>query len=268
MLINPWCIKDLNSLSPAERYLTRYSTNSGTALGLTKEDAVLHGLSEEIERHYLSHFYLTEVGFTSNFKFQELKSSKDSWLNQHPYDRILEILWGYESYKMIISTILTSMSFCLIIGKPVGEETGGMSALGSGASYNPRVAIRRALGEFAQSHEFLNTEAQRKAQDISLQIKKTPKLIPLISLLSRSYPEIPVTNVLEKTTEGLSTRSIIDSVVHQLHDQGYSVFFRFLNPRYDDVVVTSVYIPGSERFHLARSGNIVVPQKWLLRDHH
>lgn len=76
VLINPWFIRDLDLLSPAEKYLARYSTNSGTALGLTTEDSILHGLSEEIERHYLSHFYLKEAGLESNFTFQELKLSK------------------------------------------------------------------------------------------------------------------------------------------------------------------------------------------------
>lgn len=267
VLINPWFIKDLGSLSPAERYLARYSTNSGTALGLTTEDSVLHGLSEEIERHYLSHFYLKEAGFESDFTFQELKLSKDSWLNKSPYDSMLDRLSKYQDYKIIISMTLF-MSFSLVIARPFGGETAGMSVLGSGASYNPREAIRRALGEFTQSHELLNAEAKKNALDVSLKLKKSPKLTALISLLNRSYPEIPVMNIPNKTIIGASTRSLVDSVVRQLNDHDYSVFFRFLNPRYDDVIVTSVYIPGFERFHLARSGNIVAPQKWLLRDHH
>lgn len=181
---------------------------------------------------------------------------------------MLDRLSQYEDYKIIISTTLTFMSFCLVIAKPFGDETAGMSVLGSGASYNPRVAICRALGEFTQSHELLNAEAKRNARNVSLKLKKTPKLTALISLLNRSYPEIPITNISDKTIMGSSTRSVIDSVVCGLKDHDYSVFFRFLNPRYDNVIVTSVYIPGFERFHLARSGNIVAPQQWLLRDHH
>ncbi len=44
--------------SQPTRFLNRYASNSGTAFGCTKSEALLHGTLELIERHLLSRFFM------------------------------------------------------------------------------------------------------------------------------------------------------------------------------------------------------------------
>lgn len=59
----------------AAGFLSKYATNSGTALGCTESEALLHAINEAIERHALSMYYLSLCGLTSPPKLYQPSSS-------------------------------------------------------------------------------------------------------------------------------------------------------------------------------------------------
>lgn len=58
--------------SAALQFLSRYSSNSGIAYGCTKNEALLHGTQEVIERHILSLFFMAVCGLGPKIQYTPL----------------------------------------------------------------------------------------------------------------------------------------------------------------------------------------------------
>ena len=87
ILLNPFVADDWAETSDANEYLARYSTNTGTAFGLSESEAVLHALMECIERHTQSELFLNIIDQGNNRKFSFLKSHEISdWPLIHKLD--------------------------------------------------------------------------------------------------------------------------------------------------------------------------------------
>lgn len=261
ILVNPWKIEPSSILTAADRYLARYSTNSGIALGITTEDAVLHGICEEIERHYLSHFFMKESALNTNFEFQEIILQKGDWLDNNPYKKALDDLEYTYNFRIIFSEFFKSISFCVVIGQPKDSSYSPLSLIGSGASMNGRVAVCRALGEFVQTHLFFDAYAKKTANRISRNLIQIGRLSALLNLQNIHYKKRSSHKIPQ--TPNMPSRSMIDLIALELNEHGFCIFYKHLNCIYESFKVVSIYVPKIERFHLIRSGNIVAPQEWL-----
>lgn len=80
-LINPDIVPMAIDVPEPQSFLSRYSTNSGTAFGLTTNEALLHSVNELVERDALSDLYYS-IAFNADHNFMLLGTLYDEIFSQ------------------------------------------------------------------------------------------------------------------------------------------------------------------------------------------
>ncbi|MFJ4112983.1 YcaO-like family protein [Pseudomonas sp. NPDC089758] len=230
-------------------FLSKYATNSGTALGCTQNEALLHAINEAIERHALSVYYLSLCGLTSapelyrpSPSFLEETFAHDTELFRHA--KKLEIFLTHDFYEV---------PFCIAISPAKTKDS--LSIVGSGSSLSPSIAMYRAVTEHLQCKQLHGP--QEKQEDLAAE-KMLAESARLASLLN-PCPTYTVPTFHPLHT-GLSVREQIKRIHINLKQQNKAVFYRTVYEHPNFATVLQVFIPGLERFHLIRSGIPVAPQ--------
>jgi len=233
----------------AAGFLAKYATNSGTALGCTENEALLHAINEAIERHALSMYYLSLCGLTSppdiykpSNTFLEETFAHDTKLIRHAEK--LEIYLTHDFYEV---------PFCIAIAR--NGKKGSLSCVGSGCSINPSIAMYRAVTEQIQCEQLYGST--EKQEDLA-----TEKMLAYSARLTSLLHPCPTYAVpaFHPPSIKLSVRGQIKRTLSNLGKQNKSVFYRTLYEHPYLASVIQVFIPGLERFHLIRSGIPVAPQ--------
>jgi ribosomal protein S12 methylthiotransferase accessory factor len=241
---------------PEASYLTRYSSNSGAAFGCSKDEAILHGLNELLERHTLSKILMSLCG------------QHERLLLQSPSPGVLDEVFSAdnqlralsENMKLLVTKTIFGVYFCMAIPKkPDGRYP--ICPTGSGCSVSPHVAIERAVTELLQTLTLFNQTEKVNDQKAYELMRRSLKLRPLISLeILRNWD---LTSNRYDPPRRVSVRDQIDYVLEKIFATGRRVFHRTLFQFSNGCVVTQLYIPGLERFNLVRAGIPVVPQHLL-----
>ncbi|WP_085693111.1 MULTISPECIES: YcaO-like family protein [unclassified Pseudomonas] len=233
----------------AAGFLAKYGTNSGTALGCTESEALLHAINEAIERHALSMYYLSLCDLISppelyqpSSSFLEETFAHDTALFRHA--RNLDIFLTHDFYDV---------PFCIAISRDKNKVS--LSSVGSGSSINPSIAMYRAVTEQLQCAQLYGPT--EKQEDLAAE-KMLSRSARLASLLHPS-PTHSVPILHPPRTE-LSVRGQIKRTLINLGNQNKAVFYRTLYEHPNLATIVQVFIPGLERFHLIRSGIPVAPQ--------
>lgn len=162
ILLNP--ADDWAETSDANEYLARYSTNTGTAFGLS--EAVLHALMDCIERHTQSELFLNIIGQGNNRKFSFLKSHEISdWplinkLDIPPFHIFARATNG-GAWFFLIAEAFPRMRLC---------------EFGAGCSLSAHHAMERAITEYAQCiglADGVETDEERTGSLMSLKPLET-----------------------------------------------------------------------------------------------
>ena len=268
IFVNPLYIQDSTGPSEAQKYLARYSYSTGFALGLTLEDALLHALNENIERHYLSHFYLHVLPNQETlFEFSEL----DQVSLRESFREATDFLDKHYQWKILISKedSMGGVVFSMVIGNRTGplKHEFPLSVIGLGASLYGEVAVQRSISEFLQGHFPEQSELDQREKDIYGHLKNLSHVKGLIDLMGvktlarMSWHDFR--RIRPPVEASLSTRRQLDHMVNGLHKSGYNTLYRIMTKQHDPFYVVHVLVPGFERFHLMREGNFVAPQSWL-----
>lgn len=255
VLVNPWLNHD-GVDSESKDFLSRYSYSTGTALGLTLEDALLHALNEQIERHYLSEFYMYILGLKHRLQFVEIdKNTIKEW------DKYSEFLTKEYRWKIILGQGMADVFFCLAVGSSY-HSSQPMSVLGSGASLHKDVALERALTEIIQGHCCVSENTIKQDAEVKRSLDKNHLLKKLIFIEDYLFKRVDWDEIKDKVTY-YSTRQQVDQLNQWLTFKKHPVYYRIKTPPYSPFVVVSTFVPGLERFHLIREGSFVAPQSWL-----
>jgi ribosomal protein S12 methylthiotransferase accessory factor len=252
---NPTLIYDLCQM-PELKYLSRYSTNSGTAFGCSESEAMLHGLNEVIERHTLSTVLMSLCG------------QHDSLMLKSPDAEILNTLFPGKSqtdsiisrYKILFMPTTFGVYFSMAIPK-APDERYPICPIGSGCSVDPRIAIERAITELSQTIDLYDTEEKSSDLIAYALLKRSPALHPLIHL--EKLRNIGHTCKRLDPLLNLSVVEQAEFVIEHLNALGFRVLRRTLATFANGCAVTQIYVPGLERFNLVRAGIPVVPQRLL-----
>ncbi|MCW1244229.1 YcaO-like family protein [Pseudomonas sp. SAICEU22] len=239
------------------RSLRRYSSSSGSAIGATLDEAVLHGLNECLERDAVSLFLL------DHFYYQNATPLRI--VQRMPSDEALDQLWadaqaeiGAEIVLLDISTefaATTCLAFANLSGEPV-------NVFGSGTSTTPLHAAHRALTELVQLH--LNTREAPLRQHLSVanrhlagfsRLQRCMRFEPSHLLDTRPQKTIK----LPKTAEARPLKAQIKQLAGNLQQHGYTAGFSTLYRSEAGTTLVNVVVPGLERFYIVSSGNVVVP---------
>ena len=257
ILTNPNLPHKYRQGNEAEQFLARYSTNSGTALGIDYFDALVHATNEVIERHYLSHFFLHLTSFKSEISFKLgakdfVAEVRDQFLN-------IGLLGG--DIKVILGDSFLGFYFCAVIDDRPWNSA--MAVIGSGVSLSRFHAIERGVNEFVQVHCLMTDDLRRKDSIIEKLLSNKERLSTLVA------PEV---GNLPKANQALSDDRYSRSSEFMFRDiserlsRTYPVLIRKRTEMSERFSVVSVFIPGLDRFNLIRTGNTVAPQQWLLKN--
>jgi ribosomal protein S12 methylthiotransferase accessory factor len=233
----------------AAGFLSKYATNSGTALGCTENEALLHAINEAIERHALSVYYLSLCGLASP---PELYRPSTSFLEE-TFAHDAELLRHAKKLKIFLTHDFYEVPFCIAVSPDKTE--GSLSSVGSGSSLDPYTAMYRAVTEHLQCKQLYGP--REKQEDLSAE-KMLAHSARLASLIN-PCPTYAVRTFHPPHTE-LSVRGQIKRIHINLKKQNKAVFYRTLYEHPNLATVLQVFIPGLERFHLIRSGIPVAPQ--------
>lgn len=238
------------------RGLRRYASSSGTAIGASRSEAILHGLNECIERDALSLFLLTH--------FHQPQSRPLRQVVKPIVHDSLGYLWRKTEHLLHqpvtvyeISNEFTSRTF---LATTVGHQVHGL-AIGVGTSLTPRHAVRRALTELAQVR--LNQANEAAQADLLarqrhlLPYRRLHRCILLDFQALEANARVPVHLAPEGAIPGLGQQlALLDQSLrlHGFHP-GYCELFQ----GQAGVSLVNVLVPGLERFYLVTSGNVVIP---------
>lgn len=230
-------------------FLARYASNSGTALGCSEKEALLHALNEVIERHALSIYYMALCGLAPS---PALYRPAESWLAE-TFGHDSTLLQQAMQMEICLNQSDLGVWFCIaMLAKPTGTR---LAVIGSGSSVSPSVALYRAVTEQIQCEALHGPdEVQEDANTLAL-LEQSPRLAKL------RHPRWP--HKLPKLHPASRQRCVATQmacVLKGLHQQGKTAFYHTLQTYPDLATIVQVFIPGLERFHLIRSGMPVVPQ--------
>lgn len=257
ILTNPNLPHKYRQNNEAEHFLARYSTNSGTALGIDYFDALVHATNEVIERHCLSHFFLHLVGLRSEVSFK--LGTKDFLAELR--DQFLNIGLLGRDIKVVLSGSFLGFYFCAVIDDLPWNS--GMAVIGSGVSLSRFCAVERGVNEFVQMHCLMT-------DDLRCEDSTTEKLLSnegrLSSLVAPDVSNLPRDDQALNDDRFPRSSELMFRDISDRLSRMYPVFFRKRTEMSERFSVVSVFIPGLDRFNLIRTGNIVVPQQWLLEN--
>lgn len=233
----------------AAGFLAKYATNSGTAIGCTESEALLHAINEAIERHALSMYYLSLCSLSSP---PEIYRPSDSFLEE-TFAHDTKLLCHANKLEIYLTHDFYDVPFCIAISR--NKKEGSLSGVGSGSSINPSIAMYRAVTEQIQCEQL--SGPKEKQEDLA-----TEKVLAYSEKLSQLLHPCPKYNVPEYHPPRieLSVRGQIKRTLINLGKNNKTVFYRTLYEHPDLATVVQVFIPGLERFHLIRSGIPVAPQ--------
>ncbi|MBP5943396.1 MULTISPECIES: YcaO-like family protein [unclassified Pseudomonas] len=239
------------------RALRRYSSNSGTAIGASYNEALLHAINECIERDAVSLFLLDHFYYQNHPPVRRItRPDHGDALGQLWADVEREI--GAEVVLVDISTEFVARTFLAFCAAPGAW----IHVFGSGCSLDPRHAAWRALTELVQLHHAAaGPEYTQHLLNAKRHLSPFPRLLRCLlfnpeDLLHRcahstvtlpeASPQRPLPLQIEQLTTDLQQhgRHLGVSTVHQT-SLGTSL--------------VNVVIPGLERFFVVSSGNVVIP---------
>ncbi|MFJ4195941.1 YcaO-like family protein [Pseudomonas sp. NPDC089534] len=239
------------------RALRRYSSNSGTAIGATYDEALLHATNECIERDAVSLFLLDHFYYENLSPLRHvIRPEQDDALGRLWTDAEREI--GAEIVLLDISTEFKARTF-LAFSKASGFP---VQVFGSGCSLDPRHGAWRALTELVQMHfAAANDEYRNSLLNAQRHLQRFTRLLRCLqfnteALLQRS-PRLSV--ALPDTGVDSSLTEQIDRLAADLEYHGHVLGVTTLHQTDLGTTVVNVVIPGLERFFTVSSGNVVVP---------
>ncbi|HLE12243.1 MAG: hypothetical protein A2504_13920 [Bdellovibrionales bacterium RIFOXYD12_FULL_39_22] len=264
VLVNPFYAK---MASLQEQTLGKYSSNSGTSLGITFEDAYLHGINETIERHYYSQLCLDLIGRSTGIKWH-LICSEMEFATPEILTTRKKIVGDTNSEVM---TVFTQTPFNSFVAFSFLKDSSRcrykfkLSMAGGGSSLSFDLAILRSMDELLQLVA-LNSEKENAEDEQAIAFLSANGLlrkliyIEFSDLKKISSPLSPPLH-FSKRMAAASTKDQVIYLNQKLFAAGFSPLFReILN--HEGVSIVQVFIPGMDRFHLIRSGLPVVPQNY------
>ncbi|MCU0121128.1 YcaO-like family protein [Pseudomonas sp. B2M1-30] len=240
------------------RAVQRYASNSGTAIGASYQEALLHGANECIERDAVSLFLLRHFYYEHRPPLRRVaRPHEDDSLGRLWADAEKEI--GSEIVLVDISSEFLARTF-LAFSAASGAHP---RVFGSGCSLDARHAAWRALSELVQLRLAAAEPEYRQTLDNALRhLQPFPRLLrcarfdPRV-LLDRC-PQHEVR--LPDSSEDLPVEEQVYRLLQDVQSHGRTVGATILERTRLGTTLLNVVIPGLERFFVVSGGNVVIPQ--------
>lgn len=241
----------MNALAPA----TKYSSNNGTAIGLGTTEALIHGISEVVERDALSCFLL------QTFVAKRPKPIRLIARDRLPFE-LADLL--REAEKIIGQNIrLLDITTDLLIPAILASSTTdrGVPFVGSGASLSKSYAVERSLLELVQSFHLHTDTLRREDESFLRRFANLPRYQDCLrlDLTHCSLASIRYDDMVGSYDCPENLEAYLRQLTQQVELHGYSVFFHHVYSSALGVDCVHCIVPGLEKFHLVRYGQPVLP---------
>src|SRR6185437_3710208 len=237
--------------------IRRYASNSGTAIGINAQEALLHAINESIERDAISlfmiyHFYL-------NHKNKVEIINEDTL--DHDIKERLSYIKTFLNLDIVILDVTSEFQVPVFIALPLNKEFDSFPLLGGGASLNKGHALERAISELVQMflvYKNIPSVADDFGHDSQI-MNKSPKLLNCFSFSIGNHQHILTDYKTIATYDTEATISAqLDTLTTTISKLGYHIYHRNIWQS-SNVHCISVIIPELERFFLNMTGNPVIP---------
>lgn len=236
--------------------IREYSSDNGYATGTTRNEAILHGLNELVERDSIS-LMLLKFGLGINVKgieawrvseislsetVRKLKKSVEGTLGTKV--NIIEMQNGYGIYVFLCVAKINGMRYPLY---------------GAGASLDLEYATIRAITELLQLYLVFDYEDELLFDKLDYQWNSYAKVQNMLqfsfcnSLVEKEWGGKIINNYEHDTVNEL-----VNLEIKKIYDKGKRVYIRDVYGK-DGVFVTQVLIPGFENFNLILEGQVILP---------
>ncbi len=234
----------------------RYSTNNGTASGMTVEDALLHAMLESIERDAISFalidWYARLTPIARRVDSADLPADLAGLLGD------IASLFGMEPAILDITTDIDVPVYCAL---PPHSLFPHANNFGAGASLSAAYAVERALTELVQF-----TLAGKLSRYMNAHRRALGRLAqwPLIARCAEQDPATPLRHAERANSHDCwdpprgTVKDQLSEICDRLQRRGLQAYWLRWDPN-TTVPVVCVLIPGLETFFLARQGVPVLP---------
>lgn len=251
-------------LTQFKSFLSRYVTTSGTAFGLTEDDAFLHALNEVIERDLTSEFFLTisSMDFLTKNTFAKLNKSTLPAYFQALIDDISK-LYTPSSIELYISKTIFGNWWSICIAKPSFSSSYLLPQWGAGCSLSYDLAIYRSITECIQMLDAYEVENEYADKNLLTFLQGYPYLENIANLEApNTFFEVPYET--SNTTANLPIASQIDIICSNMILKGYRPA-KHVASQGNSYSVVCAYVPNLERFYNITKCTPVLPLRYILK---
>lgn len=241
--------------------LRRYASNSGTAIGGSLEEALLHALNECAERDAISLFLVSHFFHAGN---EALRVVSPAGLPADVADLYRQISQCVDADICLLDISSTpGITSCLAVAHLCYDHA---RPYGAGASLNPAHAARRALHELLQSHLALASDADparagRAASVHPVQLlQQWPRLQPSARMdIEDRLASQPIVAVALEDRPAGAVESQIQQLGQALKADGLVAGYNVIHAFDNGITLVNAVVPRFERFYLVTLGHVVVP---------
>lgn len=238
--------------------LSRYASNSGTAIGATFAEAALHAVNECIERDDVSRFLRQQFHDDADVPLRLLDARGiGSMLRRDWADAEAEV--GASITLLDISHHTAAHTYLAFAARPGRPQ----HLYGAGTSADAVHAALRALTELVQLHTVADNVPHVR-DDLAREVRRLQPwrqlhrscVADLPALLARRRLEC--VSIPRRSRTG-TVKDELERCMTALADEGYRPLVHVLYSRPDTVTLCQVLVPGFDRYYLVSRGGIVVP---------
>ncbi|MDM5152690.1 YcaO-like family protein [Bacillus sp. DX1.1] len=241
----------------------RYSSNSGTAIGSTLHEAIIHATNEVIERDAFSlfllrHFYYDMPDHTLNIIHPNTLPSSLKETIVHAEEELQE--------EIILLNITTEVAIPTILAVTKNKKHTGIFGLGT--SLYPEYAILRSITELVQVNHIasanIGDELAHREHFLN-QLQPYPRHYACAEMnMCSVFNQFPATYVSFEDFPRFSERNLIlyiEEMQERLHQQHFSIYYSPVKEFSNGIKIIHVLIPQMERFLLITNGQLVFPSE-------
>ncbi|HEV7369612.1 YcaO-like family protein [Arenibaculum sp.] len=248
--------------------LVRYGSNSGTAIGASFEEACIHALSEAVERDALSAFLARRI-------YQPSAGSRlavvDTATLPRPAAELLATAEAEAGGRVHLLDLDRGFGVPVFLAVADGAA-GGPARFGAGASLNAEYAAIRAVSELLQIlHVGSEPEVAQERQAQMDRLAPYPRLLRCATfqvgqLIERDGAASVDFAAIPSRPAGGPLADWLADLTGRLARRGRSAFAANVHVTPLGTHVTSVVVPGFDRFFNVTLGSPVLPSSSALAD--
>ncbi|MFC4031673.1 YcaO-like family protein [Streptomyces polygonati] len=231
--------------------VSRYSTNSGCAIGATHTEALVHALAEVVERDAFSLLLATTFLTATPPPLRQVDPATLpadlARLHSHAEQRLARPV-----HLIDMTTDLGVPAYCAHV-----TSAGGRPAQGQGASLSSEYAAHSALSELLQLCA-LRAADHRIPPDYRT-LRHRPRLLAAGQADFDPHLRTATTIPFTGTDAPLTPQEHAERLTARLGARGYTPYARTLRRASNGVSTVSVFVPGLERFFAVTQGAAVIP---------